>query len=67
VLGYVLLRTFFTTDVMGLLFGGIAGVMVYISLDELLPAARRYGSEHDALFGIVSGMAVMGMSLVLLR
>jgi zinc transporter, ZIP family len=67
VLGYVMLRTFFTTDIMGVLFGGIAGVMVYISLDELLPAARQYGSEHNALFGIVSGMAVMGISLVLLR
>jgi zinc transporter, ZIP family len=67
VLGYVMLRTFFTTDIMGVLFGGIAGVMVYISLDELLPAARQYGSEHNVLFGIVSGMAVMGISLVLLR
>jgi ZIP family zinc transporter len=65
--GYAVLRTFFTDDVMGLIFGGIAGVMVYISLDELLPAARAYGSEHNALFGIVSGMAVMAISLVLLK
>lgn len=65
--GYAVLRTFFTDDVMGLIFGGIAGVMVYISLDELLPAARAYGSEHNALFGIVSGMAVMAVSLVLLK
>jgi ZIP family zinc transporter len=65
--GYVLLRTFFTDDVMGLIFGAIAGVMVYISLDELLPAARAYGSAHDALFGIVAGMAVMAVSLLLLR
>ena len=67
VVGYAVLRTFFTDDVMGLIFGGIAGVMVYISLDELLPAARAYGSEHNALFGIVSGMAVMAVSLVLLK
>jgi len=41
--------------------------MVYISLDELLPAARQYGTEHLALGGIVAGMAVMGVSLVLMR
>lgn len=67
VVGYWILRSFFSDDVMGLIFGGIAGVMVYISLDELLPAARAYGSEHNALFGIVSGMAVMAISLVLLK
>ncbi len=67
IVGYVLLRTFFTDDIIGVLFGGVAGIMVYISLDELLPAAHAYGTEHDALFGIVSGMAVMAVSLALMR
>lgn len=67
VIGYLLLRTFFTDDVTGLLFGAVAGIMVYISLDELLPAAHAYGREHDALLGIVAGMAVMAVSLVLTR
>jgi ZIP family zinc transporter len=49
------------------LFGAVAGIMIYISLDELLPSAHEYSSEHDVLFGIVSGMAVMAVSLVLLR
>lgn len=50
-----------------MLVGADAAIMIDISLDELLPAAPEYGHEHDALFGIVSGMAVMAVSLVLLR
>lgn len=65
--GYLLLRTFFTDDVTGLLFGAVAGVMVYISLDELLPAAHRYGSSHNALLGLLGGMLVMALSLALLQ
>lgn len=54
-------------SVMGALFGGVAGVMVYISLDELLPTSRAYGKGHDSLFGLVAGMAVMALSLLLMR
>jgi ZIP family zinc transporter len=66
IVGYLLLRAFFTDDVMGILFGSVAGIMVYISLDEMLPAAHMYGTEHDALFGVVSGMALMAISLALM-
>lgn len=52
---------------MGVLFGGVAGVMVYISLDELLPTSRAYGKGHDSLFGLLAGMAVMAVSLLLMR
>jgi len=52
---------------MGILFGGVAGVMVYISLDELLPTSRAYGKGHDSLMGLLSGMAVMAVSLALLN
>jgi ZIP family zinc transporter len=51
--------------VMGILFAGVAGIMVYISLDELLPTSRAYGRGHDSLIGLVAGMAVMALSLVL--
>ena len=53
--------------VMGALFGGVAGTMVYISLDELLPTSRAYGKGHDSLIGLVAGMAVMALSLLLLK
>ena len=54
-------------ELMGILFGGVAGIMVYISLDELLPTSRAYGKGHDSLFGLVGGMAVMALSLLLMR
>ena len=54
-------------ELMGILFGGVAGIMVYISLDELLPTSRAYGKGHDSLFGLVAGMGVMAISLLLMR
>jgi ZIP family zinc transporter len=54
-------------QIMGILFGGVAGIMVYISLDELLPTSRAYGKGHDSLLGLVVGMLVMALSLLLMR
>ena len=48
----------------GALLAAVAGVMVFISLDELLPTAREYGEPHLALYGLIAGMAVMAASLV---
>lgn len=53
-------------QVMGILFSGVAGIMVYISLDELLPTSKAYGKGHDSLIGLVSGMLVMALSLLLM-
>jgi zinc transporter ZupT len=44
----------------------VAGIMVYISPDELLPTSRAYDECHDSLFDLIAGMAVMAMSLLLL-
>jgi len=52
---------------MGILFGAVAGIMVYISLDELLPTSRAYGKGHDSLIGLIAGMVVMALSLLLLK
>lgn len=54
-------------EIMGVLFGGVAGIMVYISLDELLPTSRAYGRGHDSLLGLVAGMVVMALSLLLTK
>lgn len=51
----------------GILFGGVAGIMVYISLDELLPTSRAYSKGHDSILGMVAGMAVMALSLLLMK
>jgi len=56
----------FPPQVMGVLFAGVGGVMVYISLDELLPTSRAYGKGHDSILGLIAGMAVMALSLILL-
>jgi ZIP family zinc transporter len=63
--GYTILRPFFTENVFGLLFASVAGIMVFISLDELLPTAREYGTGHLAIYGLIAGMAVMAVSLLL--
>ena len=52
--------------IMGMLFGAVAGIMVYISLDELIPASREYGEDNYAIMGALTGMAVMAFSLWLL-
>ena len=44
----------------------VAGIMIYISLDELLPTAEKYGKHHIAIAGVVGGMAIMGVSLLIL-
>jgi ZIP family zinc transporter len=44
----------------------VAGIMVFISLDELLPAAREYGKHHSAIYGLVLGMLIMALSLLIL-
>jgi len=64
--GYGLLRPFMGAVVLGLVFASVGGVMVYICLDELLPAAQRYGTHHQMIAGVIAGMLVMSMSLVLL-
>lgn len=71
VLGYFGLRWIFggeiPSQVMGACFAAVAGIMVYISLDELLPTSRAYGKGHDSLLGLVAGMGVMALSLLLMR
>lgn len=64
-IGYFIFRPFLNDLVFGVLFGTVAGIMVYISIDELLPASRRYGKEHQEIYGFVAGMVIMAISLVL--
>jgi ZIP family zinc transporter len=49
----------------GVMLGAVAGIMVFISLDELLPTAEEYGEHHISIYGVVSGMAIMAVSLLL--
>lgn len=49
-----------------LILSAVAGIMIYISLDELLPTAEKYGKHHIAIAGVVGGMAIMAISLLLM-
>ena len=66
-IGYLLLIPLMGDLTLGITFGIVAGIMVYISFDELLPAARRYGNDHTALAGVIMGMFVMALSLLLFK
>lgn len=65
IIGFFLLRSFLSPALFGIIFAGVAGIMVYISLDELLPTAEKYGKHHLAIGGLIAGMAVMAVSLVM--
>lgn len=64
-IGFLILMPFFNDALFGFLFAAVAGIMVFISLDELLPTAREYGEAHLSIYGLVAGMMVMAVSLLL--
>lgn len=65
IVGYFLLQRIFGESMFGFSFAAVAGIMVYISLDELLPTAEKYGEHHIAISGVIAGMMVMAVSLLL--
>jgi len=65
VIAYLILLPFLNDIVFGILFAAVAGIMVFIALDELLPASREYGEPHLSVYGLVLGMGVMAVSLLL--
>ena len=65
IIGYLILRPFFNDAVFGVLFGVIAGIMIFISIEELLPMAREYEKSKVTIIGTISGMAVIALSLLL--
>ncbi|MFN3306917.1 MAG: zinc transporter ZupT, partial [Candidatus Kapaibacteriota bacterium] len=65
--GYILLRNFLNQFIFGILLAAVAGIMVFISLDELLPTAEKFGEHHVAIYGLICGMGVMAFSLLLLQ
>jgi len=65
-IGFALINTLFNEMAFGVVFAGVAGIMVYISLDELLPSAEKYGEHHLSISGLIAGMALMAVSLLIL-
>lgn len=63
--GFFVLRSLLHDAAFGVLFSLVAGIMVYIALDELLPTAHEYGNGHRVIWGVVGGMMLMALSLLL--
>ena len=63
---FFFLWPFLNAIVLGFVFAAIAGIMIYISFDELLPTARMYGEHHLTIYGLLSGMLVMGIGLLIM-
>lgn len=66
ILAYLILMPYMSATLMSVVLAGVAGIMIYISVDELLPAAREYGRAHVSIIGFVVGMAIMAASLIML-
>jgi zinc transporter, ZIP family len=66
VIGYTVLTPYMNDFIFSIVLGGVAGIMVFISLDELLPAAEKYGEHHLTTYGLIGGMAIMAISLIML-
>jgi len=62
---FLFLMPFWSPLLNGIIMAVVAGIMVYISVDELLPTAEKYGEHHISISGLIAGMIVMAMSLLL--
>jgi ZIP family zinc transporter len=63
---WLILMPMMTQTLLNVVFAVVAGIMVYISIDELLPSAEEYGQHHLSILGVIIGMALMAASLILL-
>ncbi|MDR7857480.1 zinc transporter ZupT [Tissierella sp.] len=63
ILGYLILSRFFNDLVFGILFSIVAGIMIFVSLDELLPSSQKHEDHHISVYGAIAGMAVMALSM----
>jgi len=66
IIGILILLPFMNEFILAISFAVVAGIMVFVSLDELLPTAKTYDKAHDSLYGLIAGMGVMALSLWLL-
>lgn len=66
VVAYLILMPFLSTELISIVSAAVAGIMVFISVDELLPAAEEFGEHHISIYGMLTGMAVMALTLIVL-
>lgn len=66
VCAYLLLMPYLNDTLLAVILAAVSGIMIYVSIDELLPAARGYGKHHASIFGFIVGMAVMALTLIVM-
>ena len=66
IITWLILFPFINDFILYAMLGAVGGIMVYISLDELLPMSRSMAKEHYSIIGIITGMFIMAVSLILL-
>lgn len=66
IVAYIFLKSFMSDTIFGIIFAVVSGIMVFISIDKLLPTAERYGGHHTSIYGLCTGMLVMASSIILL-
>ena len=65
-IGVLLLKTIMPEQAVGFMTAAVAGIMVYLSFDTLLPLSREYGENHHVIIGIITGMLIMSLGLIFL-
>ena len=65
IIGFFLLRNYLNDFTFGIMFAIIAGIMIYLSLDELLPLSHEYSDGHQGIVGVTLGIVIMAFSTVL--
>jgi len=65
IIGWFILMPVMIDVVFGIIFAAVAGIMVFIAVDDLLPTAHECGEPHLPIRGLIVGMAVMALSLLL--
>ena len=68
VLGWLLLMPLIKSfpATLPIIHAAVAGIMVFVTFDGLLPMAQKFGRPHLTLYGIISGMFLMALALAFL-
>ena len=62
---FLVLRPFIDDFVLGAVFAAVAGIMIYITIEELIPSSRQYGHDKEALLATFTGICLMPLSHVI--
>lgn len=66
-IGFFILYPFMNDIIFGVIFASVGGIMIFISLDELLPSAEKFGAHHISIYGLITGMIIMAISLIMFK